>query len=55
MQHTPEDTLHQSSDPVRVSEYADDEEKSTIMYRDQIEDQSIRNQIPIKCTEIEVI
>ena len=50
-----EDTMHQSSDPVRVSEYADEEEKSIIMYRDQIEDQSIRNQIPIKCTEIEVI
>jgi len=53
--HAVEDTMLQSTDPVRISEYADEEEKSTIMYRDQIEDQSIRNQIPVKCTEIEVI
>lgn len=26
-----------------------------ILTRDQIEDQSIKNQIPLRCTEIEVI
>jgi hypothetical protein len=31
------------------------EEKSQVVNRDQIEDQSIRNQIPVRCTEIEVI
>jgi len=31
------------------------EEKSIILTRDQIEDQSIKNQIPLRCNEIEVI
>lgn len=33
----------------------DNEEKSIILTRDQIEDQSILNQIPLRCNEIEVI
>jgi hypothetical protein len=33
----------------------ENEEKSLVLTRDQIEDQSILNQIPLRCNEIEVI
>lgn len=46
------DTQSYSKDSPLIDEH---EEKSIVLTRDQIEDQSILNQIPARCNEIEVI